>query len=94
MESISITGGQLLWILGAIAALSAAWRIISQPFKRLDQHDREIAELKKAVANNGENTKTILTALNSIVNHMIDGNGIDGLKKARDALQKDLIEKQ
>ena len=34
----------------------------------------------------------LMKSLNAITNHMIDGNGIDKLKEARDELQREIIE--
>lgn len=93
MNDWTITGGQLLWILGAIGTAAVAWKYISAPFKQLDAHEREIAALKAAVDQIGENQKTTLSTLMAMVNHMIDGNGIDGLRKVRNDLQKELIDK-
>lgn len=51
-------------------------------FEKLSRHQGEAREANQAV----------YKALNSIMNHMIDGNGIESLKAARDDLSRFIIE--
>lgn len=51
-------------------------------FENLSRHQGEAREANQAV----------YKALNSIMNHMIDGNGIESLKSARDDLSRFIIE--
>jgi hypothetical protein len=84
-------------IMAAIATVYGGAVILAKPIKgvvdTIGKHDKEIRDLQKAVEENSKDNKTIMSALMAMVNHMIDGNGIEGLKKVRDDLQKDLIEK-
>lgn len=97
MMDMTISLEALLKIAGAVITISGAAVILAKPIKglvnTLNKHDKEISELTKKVDGLEGNQKSTMSAILAMVNHMIDGNGIDGLKKVRDDLQKDLIEK-
>ena len=70
------------------------YKIIKQPFSKLDDHERRINSIENALTTRRETDTLMLKSLNAITNHMIDGNGIDKLKEARDEPQKGIIEHQ
>lgn len=58
--------------------------------KDAEKKFRKIEEIQKKQE---ETNQIILKALFSLVNHEIDGNGIDRLKKVRDELSTNIIER-
>ncbi len=96
MGDLTISMDALLKAAAAITAIYGAAVILAKPIKKvvdtIGRHDKEIQDLQKAVEENSKDNKTIMAAVLAMVNHMIDGNGIEGLKKVRADLQKDLID--
>lgn len=94
----SLTIGWAIAILVAVSGGIAAARSLDEPFRKrremLNKHDEEISELKKYAEEQTKTNKIILKTLNAMVNHEIDGNGIDRLKSVRDELQTAIIEKK
>lgn len=88
---IIISLAQLVWIIGGITAIAAFVRWAITPFKKIDNHESRISSLEKAAEEQQKTDKYITKALNAIVNHMIDGNGIKELKEVRDEFQNKII---
>lgn len=93
----NITLGWLFTALVAVGGVIVAFRTIDDPFRKrremIDRHEEEIADLKQFVKKSSETDKVILKTLNAMVNHQIDGNGIERLRSVRDELQNKIIEK-
>lgn len=87
----TISFAQLIWVIGGITAIGAFLKWAMTPFKRIEDHETRIAALEKSEGENKAFIQYTTKALNAIVNHMIDGNGIDKLKEVRDEYQEDLI---
>ncbi|MCR5228743.1 MAG: hypothetical protein K6D03_01285 [Solobacterium sp.] len=79
-------------ICAAIATIYGCYVIIRKPFARIDDHERRIGNLEEAGTERRKTDQLILKSLNAITNHMIDGNGIEKLKDARNELQNNIIE--
>ena len=91
---------------GGIVAVAGAVSAIKNFFKPLLDLKKEVEQLKgqtetcrvrfeKLSRHQGEAreaNQAVYKALNSIINHMIDGNGIENLKTARDELNRFIIE--
>jgi hypothetical protein len=88
----SISLNTLFWLVGGIAAVIALIRTIRKPFDAIDDHERRIKQLEEDREERRKTDKLILRSLNSIINHMIDGNGIEDLKKSRTDLQNNIID--
>ena len=88
---INFSLAQLLWIVGGITALAAFFKWCTTPFKKLDDHEHRITLLEQNEADRKATDRYTTKALNAIVNHMIDGNGIDKLKEVRDEYQNEII---
>lgn len=82
----------IFWLVGGIAALIALIKTIRKPFDQIDDHERRIKGVEQTLSERKETDIVMLKSLNAITNHMIDGNGIDDLKRSRDELQKSIIE--
>ena len=91
--------------IGAIVLVSngiSAVKNIFAPLLKLDSRVKEIEKHDERDVNRfdlydmkfkqqEETNQATLQALLALINHNIDGNGIDGMKKARDELMKYII---
>lgn len=89
---ITISFSQLLWVIGGITAIGAFLKWAMAPFKQIENHEQRIASLEKAEQARKATDRYTTKALNAIVNHMIDGNGIDKLREVRDEYQNEIID--
>lgn len=90
-NDITISLAQVLWIVGGITALGAFIKWVSAPFKKIEDHENRISILEKSEEERKATDRYTTKALNAIVNHMIDGNGIDKLREVRDQYQEEII---
>lgn len=88
---ITFSLSQVLWLIGGVTAIAAFINWIIIPFKKIDDHEHRITSLEKAEADRKATDRYTTRALNAIVNHMIDGNGIDKLREVRDEYQSEII---
>lgn len=92
-SDVTFSLSQIIWICGGIMAIVAFVNWIMKPVKKIDEHERRIVNLEKSFEESKTTDRYITRALNAIVNHMIDGNGIEDLKKVRDEFQDEIIKK-
>ncbi len=92
-SDITFSLSQLIWICGGIMAIVAFVSWATKPIKKLDNHERRISALEETAEESKKTDRYVTKALNAIVNHMIDGNGIDKLKEVRDDFQNEIINK-
>ena len=90
-SDITLSIAQLIWIAGGVLSIGAVVKWIIIPFKKLGEHESRIKVLEDAEENRKATDRFTIKALNAIVNHMIDGNGIDKLKEVRDDYQNSII---
>lgn len=88
---ITISLSQIFWIVGGITAVAAFLKWAMQPIRQIEDHETRIKVLEKAEEERKATDRYTAKALNAIVNHMIDGNGIDKLKEVRDEYQDQII---
>lgn len=88
---ITFSLAQLLWLIGGITAIGAFIKWIAIPFKRLDDHETRIKVLESLHEERKVTDRYTTKALNAIVNHLIDGNGVDKLREVRDEYQNEII---
>lgn len=74
-------------LCSGVAAIIALVKLINAPLDKIKDHDRDIKELKEQSKKQSEIDRAMLTGLQAITNHMIDGNGVDKLKESRTNLQ-------
>ena len=91
-NDITISFAQLVWIVGGVTALGAFLKWALTPIRKLDEHEKRIASLEKSEQARKATDRYTTKALNAIVNHMIDGNGIDKLREVRDEYQNEIID--
>lgn len=88
----TVSLNSIFWLAAGIGSIVVIVKIIKIPFNKLEDHEVRIADLEKEHKNREEMNRYTIKALNAIVNHMIDGNGIDKLKEVRDEYQNKIIE--
>ena len=88
---ITISFAQLVWVVGGVTALGAFLKWALTPIHKLDEHEKRIASLEKSEQARKATDRYTTKALNAIVNHMIDGNGIEKLQEVRDVYHKDIF---
>lgn len=92
MNDINISVAALLWFIGAVTALISFSKLVHKPFDEIRDHEQRIKRLEDDSREKRKTDKLILRSLNALVNHSIDGNGIEGLKDVRDDLQNSIID--
>ncbi len=82
----------LFWLAAGIASLYALYKIFTKPINQLNDHEQRIHVIESTLDERKSTDKLILKGLSAMMNHMIDGSGIDKLKETRDELQEGIIE--
>lgn len=90
-SDITLSLSQIFWIVGGVMAVAAFLKWAMQPIKKIEEHEQRIVILEKAEADRKATDRYTTKALNAIVNHMIDGNGVDKLREVRDEYQSEII---
>lgn len=96
---VAALGGIVLIANGikALQFLLSPVKKISEVERREVAHEKEaeqrFEEIETALKDQEVTNQTILKALFHLVNHEIDGNGIEGLKKVRDELWVNISER-
>ena len=107
MNDIQVTFQTILAFFGALAVIAGGVKVIAQmfsPFKelrarggvceaRLDKHDTYFKNDKDAIADRKDLSRENLRVNIALLNHFIDGNGIDKMKMLREELEDNLFEK-
>ena len=100
LTSFSVTSEQIIYICSFIAAVWGIWKIVKEIRKPNDDLKAEVSKHTRLLDNDNkrlkeyeESNRMILQCLLVIINHEITGNGIENLKRARDDLQENLINK-
>lgn len=86
--NLQVDFATLVSIASGITVIWGVVKLVNAPLKNIEKNSKDIKELQEEQNNQKEITKAILNGLFSIVNHMVDGNGIDSLKNSRDELRK------
>lgn len=87
----TISLAQVFWVVGGITAVGAFIAWIIKPFQKLNNHETRIQALEESRTERRQTDQYMMSALNALVNHMIDGNGIEELKKVRNDYQEQII---
>lgn len=82
----TVSMSQILWLLGGIITISTVYAMWKKYVLKRSKEEEAIESLEK-------NNEIIMATLLALVNHSIDGNGIDGLKAVRSDLEKYLVKK-
>lgn len=101
MDDIQVTFSTILAFFGALTVIAGGTKVIMQmlsPFKklseridacenRLSQHDVFLDNDQKAIKEIREMAKENLRVNMALLNHFIDGNGVDKMKALREEIQ-------
>lgn len=79
-------------LLAFFISLVTVVKLLNTPFNAIKKNTEEIEEIKKREQKRNEMDKAILNGLQAMTDHMIDGNGIEALKKSRAELQHAISE--
>ena len=90
-NDVTFSLAQVIWLCGGIMAIVALVKWLMTPIKKLDDHEHRITNLEQQEAERKATDRYTTKALNAIVNHMIDGNGVDKLREVRDEYQNEII---
>lgn len=90
-NDITFSLSQLVWLATGITALVAFITWAMKPIKKIDDHENRIQVLEKSADERKQTDQFMMKSMNAIVNHMIDGNGVDQLKQVRDEYQNEII---
>lgn len=105
MEEISITVSDILAVFGGISVIGGGAKIIIQalsPFKKmqervtacetkLKEHDGFLTNDKRAIDDNHNLARENLRVNLALLNHFIDGNGVDKMKELREEIQDKMM---
>lgn len=90
-SDVTFSLAQVIWLCGGIMAIVAFIGWLMKPIKKLDDHEQRIKTLEQQEQERKATDRYTTKALNAIVNHMIDGNGVDKLREVRDEYQNEII---
>lgn len=90
-SDVTFSLAQVIWLCGGVMAIVAFIGWLMKPIKKLDDHETRIKALEQQEAERKATDRYTTKALNAIVNHMIDGNGVDKLREVRDEYQNEII---
>lgn len=107
MENIQITFQTMLALFGALAVIAGGIKVIIQLFspfknlkkrvtsceKRLDEHDAYLKNDKAAIMEIKSLSRENLRVNIALLNHFIDGNGVEKMKIIREELEDNLLDK-
>ncbi len=100
--------GWVATVLGAIVLISQGVKAIKDLIspavtlrekvdaiaKQSEQDSKRFSELEDKISKQGKTIQALASGMLALINHSIDGNGIQGLKEARTELLDHFIEKE
>ena len=99
-NDLQVTWSTILSLCGGIAVIGGATTLIFKmlsPFKKLqalvERHDQLLKKDDERLKSEESSSKMVLKILLVMLNHMISGNGIDGMKAVMAELQNHLVHK-
>lgn len=90
-NDITFSLAQTVWVIGGLTAIVAFFKWAMTPFKKVEDHEKRISVLEQATDERRRTDQFMMKSMNAIVNHLIDGNGVDQLKRVRDEYQNEII---
>jgi hypothetical protein len=90
-NDITFSLAQTVWIVGSITAIIAFFKWAMTPIKKLENHETRISALEEGQSERRQTEQYMISALNAMMNHMIDGNNTEELKRVRDSYQEQII---
>ena len=90
-NDITFSMSQLFWLVGGLTAIGAFIKWAMSPIKKLENHETRISALEEGQTERKATERYIMSALNALINHTIDGNNTEELKRVRDSYQEQII---
>lgn len=90
---IAFTVNDVLWIIGVCGTLFGAYKVWKAYVLKRTKQEESIDKLESQMNDLKKNDSMMLQTLLAILNHSIDGNGIEGMKKIRRSLEEYIVEK-
>lgn len=90
-NDVTFSLAQVIWLCGGLMAIVACIGWLMKPIKKLDDHEQRIKALEQQEQERKATDRYTTKALNAMIVHMIDGNGIEKLKEVRDEYQEQII---
>lgn len=87
----TFTLGGLVAILAAVMSIAGFFAWLNKPLEQIKDHERRIKAQEDEAEKREAREKFTISALNALVNHMIDGNNTDELRRVRDEYQREII---
>lgn len=87
----TFTLSTLVAILAAVMTIGGFFAWINKPLEQIKDHERRIKAQEDEAEKREAREKFTINALNALVNHMIDGNNTDELRRVRDEYQREII---
>lgn len=87
----NISLSALFWLCGGLAAFIGIVKMIMKPIDQIGDHERRITTLEGEKDQRQKTDDLILRSLNAMMNHMIDGNGVEEMKAVRKEFQDSAI---
>lgn len=90
-NDVTISLSQVIWLCGGFMAIVACVSWLMKPFKKLEDHESRIGALESTADERKKTDIFMMKSMNAIINHMIDGNNTEELKRVRDEYQSEII---
>ena len=87
----TFTLSTLVAILAAVMTIGGFFTWLNKPLEQIKDHERRIKAQEDEAEKREAREKFTINALNALVNHMIDGNNTDELRRVRDEYQREII---
>ena len=90
-NDVTISLAQTLWLIGGITAVATFVTWLMKPFKKIDDHEKRIGVLEEDADERKKTDQFMMRSMNAIINHMIDNDNVDELRRVRDEYQNEII---
>lgn len=90
-NDVTISLAQVVWLCGGILGIAAFVNWLMKPIKKIDDHEKRIGVLEETADERKKTDQFMMKSMNAIINHMIDQDNIDELRRVRDEYQSEII---
>lgn len=90
-NDVTISLAQVIWLCGGILGIAAFVNWLMKPIKKIDDHEKRIGVLESTADERKKTDQFMMKSMNAIINHMIDGDNTDELRRVRDEYQNEII---
>lgn len=93
MGDLAFSINDLLWFIGACGAIWGVYKGWKAYVLKITKQEEAVDKLEKQMKELQESDSMVLKTLLALINHSIDGNGIEGMKKIRVSLEEYIVKK-